>query len=105
MAMPQQKSTESQKGEKGTSPLYATTHQTCCDFKNIELSTDDYQNQTQQINLKSNVLPSFESIWFVLPQLLLLDADSAVADNYYTVPDNVHLQNIDLLSYICIYRI
>lgn len=79
------------------------SHQNCCDTQKIELSTDDYQHPVRQLNL-NNVLPSFENVWMVLYLLIPTEKNSNNTRQYFP-PGGLSLQGIDLLAYMCIYRI
>jgi hypothetical protein len=77
----------------------------CCTFKQVKLSTDDFNHQVQQSNL-NNILPSFLNTWFVLYSVFsYLEFDNSVIIQRIFPPGGLNKLNIDLLSYICIYRI
>lgn len=80
------------------------SHENCCDIQKVELSTDDYQHQVQQFNL-SNILPSYENVWLALNLLIPTENEGVTKTSQYFPPGGFSLHNIDLLTYICIYRI
>ncbi|MBN9303004.1 MULTISPECIES: hypothetical protein [Dysgonomonas] len=77
----------------------------CCSFNHVQLSTDDYNYQVQQTNL-NNTLPFFINVWFVFYSIFKdFEFDSTVTIKHIFPPGGLSKLNIDLLSYICIYRI
>jgi len=78
------------------------SHENCCDIQKVEFSTDDYQ--VQQFNL-SKILLSFENVWFTLNLLIPTEIDDTTKNSQNFPPGGFSLLNIDLLTYICIYRI
>jgi hypothetical protein len=78
------------------------SHKNCCDIQKVELSTDDYQ--VQQYNL-NNVLPSVEHVWLALNLLIPTKNEGITKTGQYFPPGSFSLQHIDLLTYICTYRI
>ncbi len=81
------------------------SHDDCCDIQKVELSTDDYQHQDRQFSL-SQILPSFNAIWFTLNYMFnFVEPDTTVTVQRTFPPGGLYTQNTDLLTYICIYRI
>lgn len=102
--VPQQEDNSCHTTSKAQEHNVLLSHENCCDIQKIELSTDDYQHQVQQFNL-NNVLPSFEHVWLA-PYLLIPTEDEGITKTgQYFPPGGLSLQNVDLLTYICIYRI
>ncbi|MBF0762034.1 hypothetical protein IR148_13395 [Dysgonomonas mossii] len=94
----------SQSHHKSDSSL-TEEHGNCCTFKHVKLSTDDYDYQVQQSSL-NNIQPFFTTIWFVLYSALnYFEFDSSVIVQRIFPPGGLDKLNIDLLTYICIYRI
>ena len=77
----------------------------CCDFKQVEISTDNYNRQVQQSDQR-DIQPCLQVAW-----LFLYSPDIPVEPNHLTdaqhtfPPGGLNKLNQDLLSYICIYRI
>lgn len=80
------------------------SHKDCCNIQKVELSTDEYQNQTQQFSL-NKILPSFQYICLALNLLIPTDNGNVTKTNQNFPPGGFCLQNTDLLSYICTYQI
>jgi len=77
----------------------------CCDFEQVELSTDDFNHQVQQFNL-NNILPSFDNVWLVLHSIFNhIEPDNSAIVQHIFPPGGLNRLNTDLLTYICIYRI
>lgn len=77
----------------------------CCDFKQVKLSTDDFNNQLQQFNF-NNIHLSFENVWLVLYSALnYLEPQFSVTVQHIFPPGGLNKSNLDLLTYICTYRI
>lgn len=104
MEMPQQEDNSCHTTSDAQKSNMLPFHKNCCDIQKVELSTDDYQCQPQQFNL-NNVLPSFENVWMALYLLIPKDNVGITKTAQYFPPGGLSLQNIDLLTYICIYRI
>ncbi|MFC4675043.1 hypothetical protein [Dysgonomonas termitidis] len=84
---------------------FTEEHDNCCTFKQVKLSTDDFNHQIQQSSL-NNILPSFFNVWFVLYSAVnYLESDSSVIVQHIFPPGGLDKLNIDLLAYICTYRI
>lgn len=107
MEMPQQEDEQShwhdvaQHSQKHKTQL---THKGCCKTQTVELSTGDYQHQIQHFNL-SNILPSFENVWLGLNFLFYIENENTVKTNQDFSPIGFSPQKIELLTYICIFRI
>lgn len=81
------------------------SHDACCDIQKVQLSTDDYQHQDRQFNL-SHILPSLEHVWFTLNYMFnFVEPNTTVSIGQTFPPGGLSKQHIDLLTYICIYRI
>lgn len=81
------------------------SHDDCCDIQKVQLSTDDYQHQDRQFNI-SHILPSLEHVWFTLNYMFnFVEPDTTVAIGQNFPPGGLNKQHIELLTYICIYRI
>ncbi|OJV91802.1 MAG: hypothetical protein BGO34_06705 [Bacteroidia bacterium 44-10] len=104
MEMPQQEDNSCHTTPNAQENNVLPSHENCCDIQQIELSTDDYQHQVQQFNL-NKLLPSYENVWLVLNMLIPTENDGITKISQYFPPGGLSLQNVDLLTYICIYRI
>lgn len=104
MEMPQQEDDSCHTTSDAQESNILPSHENCCDIQKVELSTDDYHHQAQQFNL-NNVLPSFENVWMALYLLIPTENEGITKTSQYFPPGGLSLQNIDLLTYICIYRI
>lgn len=82
------------------------THNSCCDFETIQVSTDEYQSQIQELNPIQPAL-SVDNVWFALNYLL----QNTVSEPPLTSlkndfpPGGLFLQDVSILNFICIYRI
>lgn len=82
------------------------SHNNCCDFETIQVSTDDYKNQIQEINAEKLFL-SIENVWFILNNLLnneVSEPKITLLQNHFP-PKGLFLQDVSIRDYICIYRI
>lgn len=104
MEMPQQENDSCHSNQNAQEYNILPSHENCCDIQKIEFSTDDYQYQAQQFYL-NNVLPTFESVWLALNLLIPTNNEGITKTSQYFPPGGFSLHNIDLLTYICIYRI
>ena len=77
----------------------------CCKTQKINISTNDYQYHIQRFNLKNNTLSAWVKLWIVPGLLSIFENNNVIKTNFYFPPGTLHLQNTDLLSFICIYRI
>lgn len=90
---------------KGASSVYSSMKDNCCDFNRVKLSTDDFNNHLQQFNF-NNIQPSFENVWLVLySDLNSPEFESPVTVRHTFPPGGLNKLHVDLLAYICIYRI
>lgn len=82
------------------------SHDNCCDYRLIQISTDDYQTSVEQLNA-ANTLFSFENEWFTLNNLsgITRPETNTVSVQHYFPPGGLFLRDMSLLAYICIYRI
>lgn len=82
------------------------THDNCCDFETIQVSTDEYQHQTQDLS-SGKLFLSLENVWFVLSSLLNANAvEESTNLSLKDFPPQGHfLQDVSILNYICVYRI
>ncbi|MDO5522657.1 MAG: hypothetical protein Q4G48_01275 [Bacteroidia bacterium] len=82
------------------------SHDGCCDFETIRVSTDVYQNKTQEINPDKPSF-SFDNVWFALTHLrknTLSEPNTPLPQKTFP-PDGLFLQDVSILNYICIYRL
>lgn len=82
------------------------SHDNCCDFETIQVSTDDYQNKTQEIN-SDKLSVSIENVWFILNDLFndkISEPHTTLLQNDFP-PGGLFLQDVSILNYICVYRI
>jgi hypothetical protein len=90
-------------GEPANASGISQSHTSCCDIQKISISTDDYQNQPQQINYQP---VSIDCIWLaperlsyrIMPEIPLLT-------NNAFPPGGLAIQHMDILTGICIFRI
>ncbi len=81
------------------------SHEDCCDIQKIKISTDDYQRQERQLNT-NHILLSFDNVWFTLNYIInSIEPDNTVEVRQTFPPGGLINQHVDLLTYICIYRI
>lgn len=104
MEIPQQEDNSCHTTSNAQEHNILLSHENCCDIQKVELYTDEYQYQVQQCNL-NNVLPSVEHVWLALNLLIPTENEGITKNSQYFPPGGFSLQNIDLLTYICIYRI
>jgi hypothetical protein len=78
----------------------------CCHIQRLQISTDDYSHQTQPLNV-IHTLPAFDSVWITLNYLLdELKCDKAfITQRLFPPGEGISKQNIDLLTFICVFRI
>jgi hypothetical protein len=75
----------------------------CCRIHKIQISTDDYQHE---IPLVAPLLPTVENIWLTSNYALnRVKPDNSLVPQHLFPPGSLNKQSIDLLTYICIYRI
>lgn len=85
--------------------VLSKSNDNCCDIQKIKISTDDYQRQERQLN-RGHLLPSFDNVWFTLNYILnSIEPDNTVEIKRTFPPGGLTKQHVDLLTYICIYRI
>jgi hypothetical protein len=81
-------------------------HKKCCTLQKVTLSTDDYNYQPLQIDWHK-VVPSFELLLPVLNEwcstYLYVDKDSQSSHAF--PPGGLNKLNLNLLTYICVFRI
>lgn len=91
--------------KKDIASVFSSNKAGCCDFRQVRLSTDDFNNQQHQFNL-NNIQLSFDNVWMVLYSVLNYSgSDYSVTTQHIFPPGGLNKLNIDLLTYICIYRI
>ena len=90
---------------KSTSTSVSSVSDGCCHFEKVELSTDDFNYQQHQLNL-NNIQLSFDNVWLTLYSVLnYLVPESLVTVQHIFPPGGLNKLNLDLLTYICTYRI
>lgn len=90
---------------KGASSVYSSVKDNCCDFKKVKLSTDDFNHHLQQFNF-NNIQLSFENVWLVpYPALNSPESEFSVTVEHIFPPGGLNKLHVDLLTYICTYRI
>ena len=90
---------------KVTSSAYSGEEGTCCDFQQVKLSTDEFDRHLQQFNF-NNIHPSFENVWLVpYSALNSLESEFPVTVQHTFPPGGLNKLHVDLLTYICTYRI
>lgn len=105
--LPQQIESSCIEDEESDISQISNAHRECCNVQKIQISTDNYCQQTQQLNV-ANILPSFDNIWFTVNYMLIcqwIESDNSAVAKHIFPPEGLNRQNIDLLTYICIYRI
>lgn len=77
-------------------------HDACCDTQNVELSTDSFDKQLT-ISVSS---PTIDKVWVGFTQKLNQDIHGNELVKQRFFPEiGIFKQNINLLTFICIYRI
>jgi hypothetical protein len=81
------------------------SHNSCCDIQKIKIATDDYQNRVQQPDLNSQ--SHFTGVMYFEPASTVNRGtpDNLNAANIAYPPGGLLLQHLDILTYICIFRI
>lgn len=88
-----------------STPTVNDLHHNCCDTEILKIATDDYQSQHQQIVLNKPLL-SFDKMWFALASVFeVVESDDYTLVKDAFPPGGLYLQHVDILTYICIYRI
>lgn len=78
----------------------------CCDFDTVEVSTDNFQQQANRLNLLS-LFTMIENDWFTINNLFALnqpEMDVATSEIDFP-PKGLFMEDVSILNYICIYRI
>lgn len=90
-----------------THPSLTSPWETCCDNALLELATDDYRNNSEPLVLRKTANPTLDGIPLFAHLLRLpipkIDNNPPVRQPF--PPEGLFLQDIDILTYICIYRI
>jgi hypothetical protein len=77
----------------------------CCHIQEMQISTDNYLHQIQQLNV-IHILPVFDSVWITLNYPSdRINFDKLLIAQRFFPPGGISKQNIDLLTSICIFRI
>lgn len=80
--------------------------QKCCDTRLLELSTDEYQSSTNQI-ISRIILPITDLAVFINSSLM--NKPEPETNTHLSVlkfpPKGLFLKDVNILTYICIYRI
>lgn len=78
----------------------------CCETEMMKLSTDEFQTKTVQSDLRISPL-SIDVIGYnLIDQLIALESDSNTFFSTLKFPTKgLYLQDVSILTYICIYRI
>lgn len=78
----------------------------CCDTELLELTTDDYQNKSEQqaSRLFSLSIDNVQAVLSGLFKLSDLKTDIPIPHPDFP-PEGLFLKDVSLLTYICIYRI
>ncbi|KAA6314677.1 hypothetical protein EZS27_034743 [termite gut metagenome] len=98
------KNTDDTSNHNHAKPLLTKPHTSCCHIQKIQISTDNYLRQAR-LNT-TPVLPVYNNAWIVLNYM----ANRIESDNSFTIqhlfpPGGLNKQSIDVLAYMCIYRI
>ena len=78
----------------------------CCDFDTVEVSTDSFQQQANRLNLLS-LFTMIENNWFTINNLFALnqpEMDVATSEIDFP-PKGLFMEDVSILTYICIFRI
>jgi hypothetical protein len=76
----------------------------CCHIQKIQISTDNYLCQVQ-LNT-TPVLPAYDSAWITLNYIVnRVESDNSFTIQHLFPPGGLNKQSIDILAYMCIYRI
>ena len=76
----------------------------CCDTQIVEFTTGDYHDYLGQSNLHK-IFPLFEHAWQGENSLARVVDEGAIKTSSYFPPGGFGLHGVDLLTFICIYRI
>ena len=93
-------------GETGHSSILGDKHVSCCDIQLLKPNTDDYQNKTEQpVSRIASI--SYEGVAAFLVPLFKLSESKTNTLSFFLdfPPKGLFLQDVRLLTYICIYRI
>ena len=90
----------------GAHHAYAAPWSDCCDNTLLELSTDDFQNKTGPSisRVVSSPLAEGTTLFTNLLKPLVPETDDPPSRQGFP-PEGLFLRDIDILTYICIYRI
>ncbi|KAA6343978.1 hypothetical protein EZS27_008375 [termite gut metagenome] len=76
----------------------------CCHIQKIQISTDNYLRQAQ-LNT-TPVLPAYDRAWITLNYTPnRIESANSFTIQHLFPPGGLNKQNIDILAYMCIYRI
>lgn len=91
--------------DNASTPLISDIHKNCCDFQKIELSTDDYNHHADQLSLNT-LYPTFDNVSLILNYLAnCINPDETIIAQHIFPPEGLNKLTLDLLTFICIYRI
>lgn len=80
-------------------------HASCCDVQLLKPGTDDYQTRTEQTVSRTASI-SYEAPALLIPLFKLSESEINTLSFFQDFPPKgLFLQDVSLLTYICIYRI
>lgn len=81
-------------------------HSSCCDIQLLKPGTDDYQTKTEQSVSRGTASISYEAAALLIPLFKLSEPETNTLPLIQDFPPKgLFLQDMRLLTYICIYRI
>ena len=82
-----------------------TENFSCCDFQLVEISTKEYQHQSERVSTLSPLITELSNSFLLndLAQVEELNSFNNFTDNF--PPDGLFIGDVNLLSYLCILRI
>jgi len=93
------------KGEADHRVTLDDTHASCCDTQLLKPGTDDYQTKTEQ-SVSRTASISYEAAALLIPLFKLSEPETNTLSFLKDFPSKgLFLQDVSLLTYICIYRI
>jgi len=93
-------------GGTGHSSILADDHASCCDIQLLQPNTDDYQNKTEQLVSRIASFSYEGAAALLIPLFKLSEPETNTLPLIQDFPPKgLFLQDMRLLTYICIYQI
>ncbi|WP_139785137.1 hypothetical protein [Parabacteroides sp. Marseille-P3160] len=88
---------------EASSLFLANEHRNCCVQQQIEIATDQYQVQSFEL---SKLLLSLNHIWLAWDYTInYINPGHSVSIQHLFPPGGLNKLNLDLLAFVCVYRI